>query len=72
MDGAAESGQSATLGDLKGSRLESWGEIAAYRLGLTLNFDPETQMVKDADEANLLLREGDRNYRAPFVVPENV
>src|SRR5271166_3609850 len=30
MDGAAESGQSATLGDLKGSRLESWGEIAAY------------------------------------------
>jgi Tol biopolymer transport system component len=30
MDGKAESGQSATLGDLKGSRLESWGEIAAY------------------------------------------
>jgi Tol biopolymer transport system component len=30
MDGAAESGQSGTLGDLNGSRLESWGEIAAY------------------------------------------
>jgi len=30
MDDAAESGQSAALGDLKGSRLESWGEIAAY------------------------------------------
>jgi Tol biopolymer transport system component len=30
MDGAAESGQPATLGDLKGLRLESWGEIAAH------------------------------------------
>jgi len=30
MDGAVESGQSGTLGDLNGSRLESWGEIAAY------------------------------------------
>ena len=44
----------------------------AYRLGRTLNFDPDTQTVKGDDEANLLLRDGDRNYRAPFVVPENV
>ena len=45
---------------------------ASYRLGRTLNFDPETQLVKDDEEANLLLRDGDRGYRAPFVVPEEV
>ncbi len=43
---------------------------ASYRLGRTLHFDPESQLVKNDDEANLLLREGDRGYRAPFVVPE--
>jgi predicted dehydrogenase len=45
---------------------------ASYRLGRTLNFDPETQMVKNDDEANRLLREADRGYRSPFVVPEEV
>jgi len=45
---------------------------ASYRLGRTLNFDPDTQLVKNDDEANLLLREGDRSYRAPFVVPEDI
>ncbi|WP_263354943.1 Gfo/Idh/MocA family protein [Acidicapsa acidisoli] len=45
---------------------------ASYRLGRTLTFDPETQLVKDDDEANYLLRDGDRGYRAPFVVPEEV
>jgi predicted dehydrogenase len=45
---------------------------ASYRLGRTLNFDPETQLVKNDDEANFLLRDGDRGYRAPFVVPEGV
>ena len=45
---------------------------ASYRLGRTLNFDPETQLVKNDDEANFLLRDGDRGYRAPFVIPENV
>jgi predicted dehydrogenase len=44
----------------------------SYRLGRTLSFDPETQLVKDDDEANHLLRDGDRGYRAPFVVPEQV
>jgi predicted dehydrogenase len=44
----------------------------AYRLGRTLNFDPSTQMVTGDDEANLLLRDGDRKYREPFIVPENV
>jgi predicted dehydrogenase len=45
---------------------------ASYRLGRTLRFDPEAQQVIDDDEANKLLRDGDRMYRAPFVVPEEV
>ena len=44
----------------------------SYRLGRTLNFDPETQQVKNDDEANHLLRDGDHGYRPPFVVPEQV
>ncbi|MGC9994741.1 MAG: Gfo/Idh/MocA family oxidoreductase [Terriglobia bacterium] len=42
---------------------------ASYRLGRTLNFDPETQQVIGDDEANKLLR---GTYRAPHVVPETV
>ncbi|MDR3675979.1 MAG: Gfo/Idh/MocA family oxidoreductase [Acidobacteriota bacterium] len=45
---------------------------ASYRLGRTLNFDPETEQVIGDDEANRLLRDGDRGYRAPFTVPEEV
>jgi predicted dehydrogenase len=45
---------------------------ASYRLGRTLNFDPETQLVKGDDAANRMLRDGDRGYRASFVVPEKV
>jgi hypothetical protein len=45
---------------------------ASYRLGRTLIFDPETQQVKNDEEANHLLRDGDRGYRPPFVVPEQV
>jgi hypothetical protein len=45
---------------------------ASYRLGRTLNFDPQTQQVKNDDEANRLLRDGDRGYRVPFLVPEHV
>lgn len=44
----------------------------SYRLGRTLVFDPETEQVKDDDDANHLLRDGDRGYRSPFVVPEQV
>jgi predicted dehydrogenase len=44
----------------------------SYRLGRTLNFDPETERVVGDDEANHLLRDGDRGYRAPYVVPEEV
>jgi predicted dehydrogenase len=45
---------------------------ASYRLGRTLRFDPEKQEVIDDVEANRLLRDGLRGYRAPFVVPEEV
>ncbi len=45
---------------------------ASYRLGRTIHFNPDTQMAIDDDEANLLLRDGDREYRTPYVVPENV
>jgi hypothetical protein len=45
---------------------------ASYRLGRALRFDPETERVIGDDEANNLLRDGDRMYRAPFTVPENV
>ena len=44
---------------------------ASYRLGRTLNFDPEKEEVIGDDEANRLLRDGDRGYRAPYVIPEN-
>jgi predicted dehydrogenase len=45
---------------------------ASYRLGRTLDFDPETQLVKNDDEANRLLCDEGRGYRAPFVVPKQV
>jgi predicted dehydrogenase len=44
----------------------------SYRLGRTLVFDPEIQQVKNDEEANRLLRDDDRQYRPPFVVPEQV
>ncbi len=45
---------------------------ASYRLGRSLRFDPETEQVIGDDEANHLLREVDRGYRSPFVIPEEV
>lgn len=39
---------------------------ASYRLGRTLNFDPETQQVKNDEEANHLRRDGDSGYRPPL------
>jgi hypothetical protein len=44
----------------------------AYRLGRTLRFDPETETVIGDLEATRLLRDGDRGYRKPYVVPERV
>ena len=45
---------------------------ASYRLGRTLHFDPASEMVVGDDEANLMLRDGDRGYRDPFAVPDKV
>lgn len=45
---------------------------ASYRLGRTINFNPVTEQAIGDEEADRLLRDGDRGYRAPFVVPEDV
>ena len=43
---------------------------ASYRLGRTLDFNPETQQVIGDPEAEQLLREAGRGYRAPFTFPD--
>lgn len=45
---------------------------ASYRLGRTIYFNPETQEVINDPEADRIVSDADRGYRAPFVVPENV
>ena len=45
---------------------------ASYRLGRSLKFDPATEQVVGDEEANRILRDADRGYRAPYVVPEQV
>ena len=45
---------------------------ASYRLGRALRFDAQTEQVIGDDEANKLLRDGDRGYRTPFVVHEEI
>jgi hypothetical protein len=45
---------------------------ASYRLGRALQFDPEKKEVIGDEEASRLLRDGDRGYRAPYVVPVKV
>jgi predicted dehydrogenase len=42
---------------------------ASYRLGRTINFDPETESVINDSEATQMLK---GTYRAPYVVPERV
>jgi predicted dehydrogenase len=42
---------------------------ASYRLGRTINFDPQTESVIDDVEATELLK---GTYRAPYIVPEQV
>ncbi|HXN47073.1 MAG TPA: Gfo/Idh/MocA family oxidoreductase [Bryobacteraceae bacterium] len=44
----------------------------SYRLGRTLNFDPATEQVIGDDEANKMLRDGDRGYRPGFTIPDNL
>ncbi len=41
----------------------------SYRLGRSLNYDPEKQVVIGDDEANRMLK---GEYRAPYTVPEQV
>jgi predicted dehydrogenase len=45
---------------------------ASYRLGKTIEFDPDAVQVVNDDEATRLLRSADRGYRRPFFIPENV
>ncbi|MGH9327504.1 MAG: Gfo/Idh/MocA family protein [Terriglobia bacterium] len=45
---------------------------ASYRLGRTINFNPETQEVVDDQDADMLVQDADRGYRSPFIVPRNV
>jgi len=45
---------------------------ASYRVGRVLQFDPETKEIIGDEEASRLLRDGDRGYRAPYVVPDEV
>ena len=42
---------------------------ASYRLGRTINFDPQNETVVGDEEATEMLK---GTYRAPFVVPEKV
>jgi predicted dehydrogenase len=44
----------------------------SYRLGRTIHFKPDTQEINGDKEAMELIREGDRGYRDPYVVPEKV
>ena len=41
----------------------------SYLTGRTIDFDPETETIKNDDEANRYLR---KSYREPFVVPQEV
>jgi len=45
---------------------------ASYRLGRALQFDPEKREVIGDEEAARILRDEDRGYRAPYVVPDEV
>ena len=45
---------------------------ASYRLGRTLQVNPDTEEVVGDEEAARLLSGRDRGYRAPFVIPDEV
>lgn len=44
----------------------------SYRLGRTLRCDPDNGRVIGDDQAETLLRDGDRGYRQPFAIPEAI
>ena len=50
------------------SSLAHLGNIA-YRLGRTLDFDPQKEVFIGDKQANAMLT---RNYRAPYLIPTNV
>ncbi len=45
---------------------------ASYRLGRTIHFVPDSEEINGDEEARQLLRDADRGYRDPFVVPEQL
>jgi len=45
---------------------------ASYRLGRSLRFDADAGRVIGDDEAETLLRDGNRGYRPPFAIPETI
>ncbi|HTS68242.1 MAG TPA: Gfo/Idh/MocA family oxidoreductase [Terriglobia bacterium] len=45
---------------------------ASYRVGRALQYDPERMEIIGDEEATRLMRDGDRGYRPPYVVPEEV
>ena len=53
------------LADAAGVKLDD----AQYRVGQLLNYDAKAEKFVDNDEANKLLT---RNYRKPYVVPQEV
>jgi len=50
---------------------DSPGNVS-YRLGRAIRFRPETQEINGDEEAMRLMREADRGYCDPYVVPEKV
>jgi predicted dehydrogenase len=44
----------------------------SYRVGRALQFDPEKMEIIGDEEASRILRDGDRGYREPYVLPEEV
>jgi len=45
---------------------------ASYRVGRALQYDPEGMEVIGDEEAAGLLRDADRGYRSPYIVPDEV
>jgi predicted dehydrogenase len=45
---------------------------ASYRVGRTIEFDPQTEQAIGDEEANVILRDGGRGYRPAFVIPKDI
>jgi len=44
----------------------------AYRVGRTIEVDVESETVKNDTDAQRLVNDGDRGYREPYIVPNEV